>query len=50
MENKNIIIILVVIIVILAAAIGLTMFNPIHAKQPTKINITSKNTLTEGDN
>ena len=49
MENKNIIIILVVIIVILAAAIGLTMFNPIHAKQPTKINITSKNTLTEGD-
>ena len=41
---------MIVIIVILAAAIGLTMFNPIHAKQPTKINITSKNTLIEGDN
>ena len=50
MENKNIIIILVVIIIILAAAIGFTMFNPTHAKQPTKINITSKNTLNEGDN
>ena len=50
MENKNIIIILVVIIIILAAAIGFTMFNPTHTKQPTKINITSKNTLTEGDN
>ena len=50
MENKNIIIILVVIIIVLAAAIGFTMFNPTHAKQPTKINITSKNTLNEGDN
>ncbi|WP_296862502.1 hypothetical protein [uncultured Methanobrevibacter sp.] len=50
MENKNIIIILIVIIIILAAAIGFTMFNPTHAKQPTKINITSKNTLTEGNN
>ena len=50
MEHKNIIIILVVIIIILAAAIGFTMFNPTHAKQPTKINITSKNTLTEGNN
>ena len=49
MESKNILIILVVIIVILAAAIGFTMFNPMHAKQPTKINITSKNTLNEGD-
>ena len=50
MENKKIIIVLIVIIVILTAAIGFTMFNPTHAKQPTKINITSKNTLTEGDN
>ncbi len=41
MENKNIIIILIVIIVILAAAIGFTMFNPMHAKEPTKIKITS---------
>ena len=41
MENKNIIIILIVIIVILAAAIGFAMFNPMHAKEPTKIKITS---------
>ena len=41
MENKNIIIILIVIIVILAAAIGFTLFNPMHAKEPTKIKITS---------
>ena len=50
MENKKIIIVLIVIIVILTAAIGFTMFNPTHTKQPTKINITSKNTLNEGDN
>ena len=50
MENKKIIIVLIVIIVILTAAIGFTMFNPVHSKEPTKINITSKNTLTEGDN
>ena len=50
MENKKIIIVLIVIIVILTVAIGFTMFNPTHTKQPTKINITSKNTLNEGDN
>ena len=49
MENKNIIIILIVIIIVLAAAIGFTLFNPIHAKEPTKIKITSDNTLNEGD-
>ena len=48
MENKNIIVILIVIIVILAAAIGFTVLNPMHAKQPTKIKVTSNKTLYEG--
>ena len=48
MENKNIIIILIVIIVILAAAIGFAMFNPMHAKEPTKIKITSDKEQYEG--
>lgn len=41
MENRNIIIILLVVIVVLAAAIGFALFNPTHAKEPTKIKITS---------
>ena len=49
MENKNIIIILVAIIVVLAAIIGFTVLNPMHAKEPTKIKITSNKTLYEGD-
>lgn len=48
MDNKNIIIILIVIIVILAAAIGFAMFNPMHAKEPTKIKITSDKEQYEG--
>ena len=48
MESKNIIIILLVIIVILAAAIGFTVLNPMHAKEPTKIKVTSNKTLSEG--
>ena len=48
MENKNIIIILIVIIVILAAAIGFAIFNPMHAKEPTKIKITSDKEQYEG--
>ena len=48
MENRNIIIILIVIIVILAAAIGFTMMNPMHAKEPTKIKITSDKEQDEG--
>ena len=48
MENKNIIIILVVIIVILASAIGFMVLKPMHAKEPTKIKITSNDTLYEG--
>lgn len=50
MENKNIIIILVVIIVILAAAMGIMFLNPMHAKEPTKIKITSDNEQNEGGN
>ena len=42
MENKNIIIILLVIIVVLAVAIGFILLNPTHAKEPTKIKITSE--------
>ena len=49
MESKNIIIILLVIIVVLAAAIGFMVLKPMHAKQPTKIKVTSNKTLTEGD-
>ncbi|WP_296883694.1 carboxypeptidase-like regulatory domain-containing protein [uncultured Methanobrevibacter sp.] len=49
MENKNIIIILVVIIVILAAAMGIMFLNPMHAKEPTKIKVSSNKTLYEGD-
>ena len=50
MENKNIIIILVVIIIILAAAVGFMVLKPMHAKEPTKIKVTSNKTLYEGDN
>ena len=50
MENKNIIIILVVIIAILAAAIGFMVLKPMHAKEPTKIKVTSNKTLYEGEN
>lgn len=48
MESKNIILILIVIIVILAAVIGFAMFNPMHAKEPTKIKITSDKEQYEG--
>jgi len=49
MENKNIIIILLVIIVVLAAAIGFILLNPTHAKEPTKIKITSDKEQYEKD-
>ena len=48
MENKNIIIILIVIIVILAAAMSIMFLNPMHAKEPTKIKITSDKEQNEG--
>ncbi|MDO5859867.1 hypothetical protein [Methanobrevibacter sp.] len=50
MENKNIIIILVAIIVILALVAGVMFFQTINAKEPTKVKITSNNTLYEGEN
>ena len=49
MENKNIIVILIVIIVILATAIGFMVLKPMHAKEPTKIKVTSNKTLNERD-
>ena len=48
MENKNLIIILLVIIVVLAAAIGFALFNPINAKEPTRLIITSDDEQNEG--
>ena len=48
MENKNIVLILIIIIVILAAAIGVMLLNPMHAKEPTKIKITSDKEQYEG--
>ena len=48
MENKNMIIILVVIIIVLAAAIGFALFNPLNAKEQTKIKITSDKEQYEG--
>lgn len=42
------IIILIVIIVILAAAIGIMFLNPMAAKEPTKIKITSDKEQYEG--
>lgn len=48
MENKNIIILLIVIVVILAAAIGFAFLNPMHAKEPTKVKVTSDKEQYEG--
>ena len=48
MENKNIIIILIVIILVLTAAIGVMFLNPMAAKEPTKIKITSDKEQYEG--
>ena len=48
MENKNIIIMLVVLIAILAIVVGVMFTQSIHAKEPTKLKITSNKTLYEG--
>jgi len=48
MENRNIIIMLLVVIVILAVAVGVMMFNQSHAKEATKIKITSDKEQYEG--
>lgn len=47
-KNKKIIIALVVIIIVLAAAVGFVLLNPMHAKEPTKIKITSDKSQYEG--
>lgn len=49
-KNKKIIIALLVIIIVLAAAIGFVLLNPTHAKEPTKIKITSDKSQYEGGN
>ena len=41
---------MIVIIVILAAAIGFMVLKPMHAKEPTKIKVTSNKTIYEGEN
>ena len=48
MENRNIIIILLVVIAILAVTVGVMMFNQSHAKEATKIKITSDKEQYEG--
>ena len=48
MENKNIIIPLLLIIIILVATLGFSMFNIMHGKKPTKIEITSNKVQNEG--
>ena len=48
MENKNIIIILVAIIIILSGAIGFALLNPLNAKEPCKVLITSDKEQYEG--
>ena len=49
MESRNIIIILVIVVVVLAAAVGVMFLSPSHAKEDTKLTITSNGTLYEGD-
>ena len=49
MESRNIIIILVIVVVVLAAAVGVMFLSPSHAKEDSKLTITSNETLYEGD-
>lgn len=49
MENKNVIIILVAVIIVLAAILGVMLLQPTASKEPTKLVITSNDTLMEGD-
>ena len=48
MENRNIIIILVAVIVVLAVVAGVMFLQSGHAKEPTKLKITSDNKQFEG--
>ncbi|MDO5859872.1 hypothetical protein [Methanobrevibacter sp.] len=50
MENRNIIIALLLIVVVLAIVAGVIFTQTMNAKEPTKLKITSNNTLNEGDN
>ena len=48
MENKHIIIILLIVIIVLSAAIAAALFNPLSAKETSKINITSNSSQYDG--
>ena len=48
MENRNIIIILVAIIIVLAVVAGAMFLQSSHAKEPTKVKITSDKKQFEG--
>ena len=48
MENKNIIIILVAVVIVLAVIAGAMFMQQSHAKEPTKLKITSDKKQTEG--
>ncbi len=45
MEQKNIVIIVLIAIVVLAAAVGVMLLSPYDAKQDTKLDILSNETL-----
>ena len=48
MENKHVVLILLIVIVVLAVAIGFALLNPMNAKEPCKIKITSDKEQYEG--
>ena len=48
MENRNIIIILVAVVIVLAVIAGAMFMQQSHAKEPTKLKITSESKQTEG--
>ena len=48
MENRNIIIILVAVVIVLAVIAGAMFMQQSHAKEPTKLKITSDKKQTEG--
>ncbi|WP_405306114.1 hypothetical protein [Methanobrevibacter sp.] len=49
MENRNLMIILLAVIVVIAVVAGVMLLNPINAKEPTKIKITSDNEQYENE-
>lgn len=48
MDNKKIIIAIIILVILITGG-GLVLFNTISAKEPVKIEITSNETLNEGD-